>query len=102
MNTKKKHRYYRVTFEPNEDLDGAMCETEESVVNRVCRLFGFTNEQHIKILEKGTEKLGEFDGTEYYIASPVTFALYGQVYFTLGNSLIYMPELENVYFGGEQ
>lgn len=26
MSTKKKHRYYRVTFEPNDDLDGAMCE----------------------------------------------------------------------------
>ena len=78
-----------------------MCETEESMKGRICRLFGFTNEKHIKILEKGTEKLGKLDGTEYYIASPVTFALYGRVYFTLGNSLVYMPGLKEVYLGGD-
>lgn len=33
---------YSVTFEPNKNLDGAMCETTESVVNRICNLFGFT------------------------------------------------------------
>ncbi len=52
-------------------------------------------------MEKGTEKLGEFDGTEYYIASPVTFAMCGKVYFTLGNSLVYMPGLEEVCLGGD-
>ena len=52
-------------------------------------------------MKKGTEKLGKLDATEYYIASPVTFALYGRVYFTLGNSLVYMPGLEEVYLGGD-
>lgn len=32
---------YSVTFEPNEGLDGDMCETEESMKGRICRLFGF-------------------------------------------------------------
>lgn len=52
-------------------------------------------------MEKGTEKLGELDGVEYYIASPVTFAVRGRVYYTLGDTLFYMPELENVYLGGD-
>lgn len=85
-----------------ELVEGSYVETDESAAFRISETFGFTNERHIKILEKGTEKLGKLDGTEYYIASPVTFALYGQVYFTLGNSLIYMPGLEEVYLGGEQ
>lgn len=42
MNTGKKHRYH-VVFKQSEDLDGAMCETGESVVNRICHLFGFTD-----------------------------------------------------------
>ena len=37
----------------------------------------------------------------FVTASPVTFALYGRVYFTLGNSLVYMPGLEEVYLGGD-
>lgn len=52
-------------------------------------------------MEKGTEKLGELDGVEYYIASPVTFAVRGRVYYTLGDTLFYMPELESVYLGGD-
>lgn len=85
-----------------ELVDGAYVETDESAAFRISQTFGFTDEQHIKILEKGTEKLGKLDGTECYIASPVTFALYGQVYFALGNSLVYAPELEDAYLGGEQ
>lgn len=84
-----------------ELVDGSYVETDESAAFRISQTFGFTDEQYIKILEKGTEKLGKLDGTEYYIASPVTFALYGQVYFTLGNSLVYMPGLEEVYLGGD-
>ena len=53
-------------------------------------------------MEKGTEKLGELDGVEYYIASPVTFDVMGRVYYTLGDTLFYMPELKSVYLGGEQ
>lgn len=85
-----------------ELVDGSYVETDKSVAFRISQTFGFTNEQHIKILEKGTEKLGKLDATEYYIASTVTFALYGQVYFTLGNSLVYMPGLEEVYLGGDR
>lgn len=85
-----------------ELVDGSYVETDNGAAFRISETFGFTNEKSIKILEKGTEKLGKLDGTEYYIASPVTFALYGRVYFTLGNSLVYMPELESFYLGGEQ
>jgi len=85
-----------------ELVDGSYVETDKSAAFRISETFGFTNGQHIKILEKGTEKLGKLDGTEYYIASPVTFALNGRVYYTLGDKLFYMPELESVYLGGEQ
>ena len=84
-----------------EDVDGSYVETDESAKWRIGKRFNLDYIGSIKILEKGTEKLGEFDGTEYYIASPVTFALQGKVYFTLGNSLVYMPELESVYLGGD-
>lgn len=84
-----------------ELVDGSYVETDEGAAFRISETFGFTNEEDIKILKKGTEKLGKLDGTEYYIASPVTFALYGRVYFTLGNSLVYTPGLEEVYLGGD-
>ena len=84
-----------------ELVDGYSVLSGGSAAFRISETFGFTNEENIKILEKGTEKLGKLDGTEYYIASPVTFALYGRVYFTLGNSLVYMPGLEEVYLGGD-
>ena len=84
-----------------ELVDGSYVETDKSAAFRISETFGFTDEQHIKILEKGTEKLGKLDGTEYYIASPVTFVLYGRVYYTLGDTLFYMPELESVYLGGD-
>lgn len=84
-----------------ELVDGSYVETDDSAAFRISETFGFTNENHIKILEKGTEKLGKLDGTEYYIASPVTFDLYGRVYYTLGDTLFYMPKLESVYLGGD-
>ena len=84
-----------------EAVDGSYVETDDSFAYRIGERFNLDDIGRIKILEKGTEKLGEFDGTEYYIASPVTFALYGKVYFTLGNSLVYMPGLEEVYLGGD-
>lgn len=85
-----------------ELVDGSYVETDKGAAFRISETFGFTNEKNIKILEKGTEKLGKLDGTEYYIASPVTLALYGRVYYTLGDTLFYMPELESVYLGGER
>lgn len=84
-----------------ELVDGSYVETDKSAAFRISVTFGFTNDQHIRILEKGTEKLGELDGVEYYIASPVTFAVRGRVYYTLGDTLFYMPELESVYLGGD-
>lgn len=84
-----------------EAVDGSYVETDDSAAHRIGERFNLDGTNHIKILEKGTEKLGKLDGTEYYIASPVTFALYGRVYFTLGNSLVYMPGLEEVYLGGD-
>lgn len=85
-----------------ELVDGSYVETDKGAAFRISETFGFTNEKNIKILEKGTEKLGKLDGTEYYIASPVTFAVRGRVYYTLGDTLFYMPELESVYLGGER
>lgn len=84
-----------------EDVDGSYVETDDSAKRRIGKRFNLDEIRYIKILKKGTEKLGEFDGAEYYIASPVTFALRGKVYFTLGNSLVYMPGLEEVYLGGD-
>lgn len=85
-----------------EAVDGAYVETDDSAAHRIGERFNLDGINRIKILEKGTEKLGELDGTEYYIASPVTFSLFGRVYYTLGDTLFYMPELESVYLGGEQ
>lgn len=85
-----------------ETVDGSYVETDDSVAYRIREMFNLDNRGNIKILERGTEKLGEFNGTGYYIASPVTFSLFGRVYYTLGDTLFYMPELESVYLGGEQ
>lgn len=92
MNTKKKHSYYRVTFEPNEDLDGAMCETEESVVNRVCRLFGFTSE-HLS-MQVGTLKSAKTAGTRYYVYTYVHFTANGIGWSTDFESLVREPALD--------
>lgn len=85
-----------------EDVDGSYVETNRGVRYRIGNRFHLGDITDIRILEKGAEKLGELDGVEYYIAPPVTFAVRGRVYYTLGDTLFYMPELENVYFGGEQ
>lgn len=85
-----------------EDIDGSYVETNRSVRYRIGDRFHLGDIADIRILEKGTEKLGELDGTEYYIASPVTFAVRGRVYYTLGDTLFCMPELESVYLGGER
>lgn len=84
-----------------EAVDGSYVETDDSVAYRIREMFSLDNRGNIKILERGTEKLGEFNGTEYYIASPVTFSLFRRVYYTLGDTLFYMPELKSVYLGGD-
>lgn len=85
-----------------EAVDGSYVETDESMRQRIGRMFQIDGIRYIRVLDKRFEKLGEIDGTEYRVASSVTFALRGSVYIALGNSLIYVPELESVYLGGEQ
>lgn len=84
-----------------EAVDGSYVETDDSAAYRIGRRFHIENRCDIRILDKGTEKLGELDGVGYYIASPVSFAVRGRVYYTLGDMLFYMPELESVYLGGD-
>lgn len=84
-----------------ECVDGSYVETDDSVAYRIRERFSLDNRGDIKILERGTEKLGEVDGVGYYIASPVTFSLFKRVYYTLGDTLFYMPELKSVYLGGD-
>lgn len=85
-----------------ELVDGAYVETDESMRQRIGRMFQIDGIRYIRVLDKRLEKMGEFDGTEYRAASSVTFALRGSVYIALGNTLIYAPELEDAYLGGEQ
>lgn len=85
-----------------EDVDGAYVETDESMRQRIGRMFQIDGIRYIRVLDKRLEKMGKFDGTEYRAASSVTFALRGRVYIALGNTLIYAPELEDAYLGGEQ
>lgn len=66
---------YSVTFKPSEDLDGAMCETEESVKGRICRLFGFTSE-HLSVQE-GFLESAKIAGTRYFAYTSVQFTANG-------------------------
>lgn len=74
MNTKKSYPYH-VVFKQNEDLDGAMCETEGSVVNRICHLFGFAD-WAVSIVE-GDLDSAEIAGTRYYVHTAVRFTANG-------------------------
>lgn len=64
-----------VTFAPNDDLDGAMCETEESVKGRICRLFGFTSE-HLS-MQEGFLESAKIAGTRYFAYTSVHFTANG-------------------------
>ena len=66
---------YSVTFEPNEGLDGDMCETEESVKGRICRLFGFTSE-HLS-MQEGFLESAKIAGTRYFAYTSVHFTANG-------------------------
>lgn len=66
---------YSVTFKPSEDLDGAMCETEESVKGRIYRRFGFVRE-HLSMVE-GDLDSAEIAGTRYYAYTSVRFTAHG-------------------------
>lgn len=64
-----------VTFKPSEDLDGSMCETEESVKGRICRLFGFTSE-HLS-MQEGFLESAKIAGTRYFAYTSVQFTANG-------------------------
>lgn len=91
MNTKKNENY-RVTFAPNEDLDGAMSETTESVENRICRLFGFTPAA-VSMVE-GDLDSAEIAGTRYYAYASVRFTANGIGWSTDFEDLVRDPVLD--------
>lgn len=64
-----------VTFAPNDDIDGAMCETEESVKGRICRLFGFTTAA--VSMQEGDLDSAEIAGTRYHVYTAVRFTANG-------------------------
>lgn len=92
MNTGKKHRYHLVTFETNGDLDGAMCETTESVVNRICHLFGFAD-WAVSMVE-GDLDSAEIAGTRYYVHTAVRFTANGIGWSTDFENLVRDPVLD--------
>ena len=91
MNTKKNENYH-VTFAPNEDLDGAMCETTGSVVNRICRLFGFAPAA-VSMVE-GDLDSAESAGTRYYVHTAVRFTANGIGWSTDFTDLVRDPVLD--------
>ena len=74
MNTRKNYPYH-VIFKQNEDLDGAMCETGESVGNRICHLCGFAD-WAVSMVE-GDLDSAEIAGTRYYVHTAVRFTANG-------------------------
>ena len=83
---------YRVTFEPNKDLDGSMCETEESVKGRICRLFGF--ESRSLSMQEGDLNNAEIAGTRYYAYASVRFTANGIGWSTDFENLVRDPVLD--------
>lgn len=83
---------YSVTFKPSEDLDGAMCETGESVVNRICRLFGFAD-WAVSMVE-GDLDSAEIAGTRYYVHTSVRFTANGIGWSTDFENLVREPVLD--------
>lgn len=89
MSTRKN---YPVTFAPNEDLDGAMCETSESVVNRICHLFGFAD--WAVSMAEGDLDSAEIAGTRYYVHTAVRFTANGIGWSTDFKDLVRDPVLD--------
>lgn len=83
---------YSVTFKPSEDLDGAMCETTESVENRICHLFGFTPAA-VSMVE-GDLDSAEIAGTRYYAYTSVRFTANGIGWSTDFENLVRDPVLD--------
>lgn len=91
MNIKKNYPYH-VVFKQNEDLDGAMCETTESVVNRICHLFGFSD-RAVSMVESDLDS-AEIAGTRYYVHTAVRFTANGIGWSTDFESLVRDPVLD--------
>lgn len=89
MNTKKN---CSVTFAPNDDLDGAMSETSESVANRICNLFGFVP-WAVSMVE-GDLDSAEIAGTRYYAYTSVRFTANGIGWSTDFEDLVRDPVLD--------
>lgn len=89
MSTKKN---YSVTFAPNDDLDGAMSETFESVANRICNLFGFAP-WAVSMVE-GDLDSAEIAGTRYYVYTSVRFTANGIGWSTDFENLVREPVLD--------
>lgn len=83
---------YSVTFKPNEDLDGAMCETTESVVNRICHLFGFAD-WAVSMVD-GDLDSAEIAGTRYYVYTAVRFTANGIGWSTDFTDLVRDPVID--------
>lgn len=83
---------YSVTFKPSEDLDGAMCETEESMKGRICRLFGFKSRS--LSMQDGDLKSAEIAGTRYYAYTSVRFTANGIGWSTDFENLVRDPVLD--------
>lgn len=83
---------YSVTFEPNEGLDDDMCETEESVKGRICRLFGF--ESRSLSMQEGDLNNAEIAGTRYYVYTSVRFTANGIGWSTDFENLVREPVLD--------
>lgn len=74
MSTKENYRC-SIVLAPSEDLDGAMCETSESVADRICALFGFMP-WAVSVLE-GDLDSAEIAGTRYFVHTSVRFTANG-------------------------
>lgn len=91
MNTKKNYPY-NVIFKQNDDLDGAMCETNKSVVNRIYHLFGFDG-WAVSMVE-GDLDSAEIAGTRYYVYTAVRFTANGIGWSTDFENLVRDPVLD--------
>lgn len=91
MNTKKNYPYH-VIFKQNDDLDGAMCETKESVVNRIYHLFGLAD-WAVSMVE-GDLDSAEIAGTRYYVYTAVRFTANGTGWSTDFENLVRDPVLD--------
>lgn len=89
MNSKKN---CPVTFAPNDDLDGAMSETRESVVGRICRMFGFSD--WAVSMQEGDLDSAEIAGTRYYVYTSVRFTANGIGWSTDFEDLVRDPVLD--------